>query len=274
MLRNRKFAIRTVVWNKIQYLYHGLLGPLPHPEKWIFIVGCYNSGTTLLHELLALHPSIGSMPREGQNYTDELLLPKSLGLPRLWAIEPERFYLNEQKGHKINVNRLKRQWGAHFNDVTRAVLMERSPTNSGRTRWLQKHFNNAHFIGIVRNGYAVAEGIHRKEGHSLEIAAQQWVRSNEIMLQDFEFLKNKKLIRYESLTESTSDVLIDLFQFIGLTLPDFDVANKVFKIHKELSSVRNMNYRSFEALTAEEIKIINRVAGDMLSRLGYDSLAS
>ena len=29
-----------------------LLTPEPHPAKWVFIVGCYNSGTTLLETLL------------------------------------------------------------------------------------------------------------------------------------------------------------------------------------------------------------------------------
>ena len=32
----------------------------PKPEKWVFITGCYNSGTTLLHEILAMHAKVGS----------------------------------------------------------------------------------------------------------------------------------------------------------------------------------------------------------------------
>ncbi|MBK9319321.1 MAG: sulfotransferase [Bacteroidetes bacterium] len=44
----------------------------PEPEKWVFILGCYNSGTTLLHKLLATHSDIGSMPNEGQFYSSQL----------------------------------------------------------------------------------------------------------------------------------------------------------------------------------------------------------
>ena len=35
--------------------------PFEEPERWLFVVGCYNSGTTLLLNLLAQHPSVSHM---------------------------------------------------------------------------------------------------------------------------------------------------------------------------------------------------------------------
>lgn len=250
--------------------FNGIFGPVPNPSKWVFIVGCYNSGTTLLHDLLASHPQVGSMPREGQVYTDELVPPKSVGLPRLWAIEPEQFYLDEKSLTNINVTRLKRQWGARFNDHTKPILMEKSPTNAARVRWFQKYFDDSYFIGIVRNGYAVAEGIRRKAGHSLQLAARQWLVSNEIMLRDFELLQRKRIITYEELTEDPAESLEAIYSFLSLDASHSqDAADRVWRIHEQVSTIKNMNERSLAVLTADEINIIEEVAGPMLREFGY-----
>lgn len=268
MSRRFRQAIRSIS-RKIRRLRDGRLGPLPTPNKWVFIVGCYNSGTTLLHDILAAHPSVGSMPDEGQFYTDELLLPRAVGLPRLWALEAGRFCMDEAGGTGVNVVRLKRQWGARFNDPDRPVLLEKSPTNAARTRWLQRHFENAHFIGIVRNGYAVAEGIRRRAGHPLELAATQWARSNEILLRDFEMLQKKKLVRYEELTESAERILKDIVEFLDLSPTGLAIDGRVWHIHGQEAPVANMNPESLQRLSREEREIIESAAGDLLKRLGY-----
>lgn len=221
--------------------------------------------------MLARHPEVGYMPTEGQFLTDQLVLPRAVGLPRLWAIKPELFCLDENGGEDIDVERLKRQWGAHYNDPRRPVLLEKSPTNAGRSRWLQEHFEDAHFIGIVRNGYAVAEGIRRKAGHLIALAARQWARSNEIMLRDFDFLERKRLISYENLTETPGNVLEELYEFLGLEARSLECTpDRIWHIHEQVSPVRNMNEKSFFALTAEEKKLIKREAGHLLARLGYE----
>ena len=172
----------------------------------------------------------------------------------------------------LKVKRLKRQWGAKYNDPYRPVLIEKTPTNAARLRWLQKHFENAHFIGIVRNGYAVAEGIHRKRGHSLELSARQWAKSNEIMLNDFCFLYKKKLIYYEKLTESPDRAMSEIFDFIGLdrTVISISPKNKI-RVHKEYSEIKNMNCRSFSALDNEQRNTIRRFSEDMFNKLGYET---
>jgi hypothetical protein len=262
--------VRKSLYRNLRIKLDGVFGPLPKPEKWVFIVGCYNSGTTLLHDLLASHPQVGSMPNEGQFYTDQLLLPKSVGLPRLWAIESDRFRLDENSGTNIDVKRLKRQWGARFNDAARPILLEKSPTNAGRMRWLQEHFENAHFIGIIRNGYAVAEGIHRKTNHPLQVAAKQWACSNEIMLHDLEALRYKKLVRYESLTASPSETMREILDFLNLSPLDFDVEDRKWRVHEQASRIRNMNQRSLNSLSETDKRVIEEVAGEMLVKLEYD----
>jgi hypothetical protein len=247
---------------------NGRFGPLPHPERWVFIVGCYNSGTTLLHDMLAAHPSVGSMPFEGQFYTDQLVVPRDLGLPRLWALAPEHFRLTESSESGINLNRLKRQWGAHYNHPRRPVLLEKTPTNAARTRWLQRHFANAHFIAIVRNGYAVAEGIRRKAKHPLDVAARQWAVSNRILFEDFDHLDRQLIVRYEDLVEDATAELLRISEFLGID-PSHFKHGRTWKIHEQNDSVRNMNQRSLDELTSDEKAIIRSEAGDILERFGY-----
>jgi hypothetical protein len=244
-------------------------GPLPRPQRWLFLVGCYNSGTTLLHDLLATHPMIGSMPDEGQFFTDQLPIPRELGLRRLWALQPELFWLDENAGKDVDVDRLLRQWGAVFNDPARPVLMEKTPTNAARTRWLQARFAPAYFVGIVRDGRAVAEGIRRKTGHDLGSAARQWSRSNEIMLQDFDHLQHKRLVTYERLTAEPNAVVSELLEFLELPVLSEELGTREWNIHEQRSAVVNMNPRSLQALSPSDLETIHREAGALLRRFGY-----
>lgn len=248
----------------------GRFGAMPSPEKWVFIVGCYNSGTTLVHQMLGAHVDCGSMPTEGQYFTTELLVPRTVGLPRLWAIESERFHLTEHSRPQIDVPRMKRQWAAYYNDPHRPVLLEKTPVNAARMRWLQEHFKNAHFVAILRNGYAVAEGIRRKAGHSLDLAARQWARSNEVMLADLPTVRRHLLIRYERLTEAPNEILREMLEFLQLDPNGVSVAGRAWQVHRENSGIRNMNARSFAALSAADRDCIRHEAGYMLDRLGYE----
>ena len=254
---------------RIKGAYAGRFGRAPTPDKWVFIVGTYNSGTTLVHRILATHPDVGVLPGEGHFLTTELATPRSHGLRRLWALKPELFYLDENSNAPIDVLKLKRQWGIHFNDVTKPVLVEKTPVNAARTRWLQKHFERAHFIGMVRNGYAVAEGIRRKEGHPIDIAARVWARSNEIMLRDFEKLEHRILIRYEDLTESFEALMSQVWSLLELDPPNESFSDRTWQVHEKYSRITNMNGRSFAALTEEDRRRIEASAGDMLVKLGY-----
>ncbi len=242
----------------------------PQPEKWVFIVGCYNSGTTLLANILGQHHAIGNMPLEGRRFTSELPNADEHGIPRLWATRPELFYLDETMGGHINVNKIKRQWAYMYNDHKRQVLLEKSPVNSGRTRWFQKHFANSHFIIIFRNGYSVAEGIRRKAGHSLDKAIHQWVNSNEILMKDIPFLENKLIITYEDLTEHPENIFNTITNFLGLEpLPD-TILSREFKIHERKDKIANFNKHSLQNLNSEDISMINKNAETTLQKLGYD----
>lgn len=253
---------------RVRMKFLGRYGRVIVPDKWVFIAGCTNSGTTLLKRILSAHPSIASSAREGRYYTDQFPAYGQYG--RLWALHADELRMDERTQNGIDVERLKRQWCGVLNRPSRPVFLEKTPQNLLWTRWLQRHFENAHFIGIVRNGYAVAEGIHRKAGHPLDACAEQWRRANEILLADFEHLERKLLLSYEELTGDPRTTYRRICAFLGLDTGDEEtLLNTVWNFQKTSSPIRNMNARSIGALSEEQRRTIETHAGEVLRRLGY-----
>lgn len=274
-------------WREL--LFHGLrvahrelritLTPLSEPDKWVFLVGCYNSGTELLMHLLGSHSSIGALPDEGQFLTDQFPADYELGLPRMWVLREDLFRLTE-KDDGPDAVRLKREWLMRL-DRSRRIFLEKSPPNAARTRWLQRHFPNAHFVAIVRNGYAVAEGIRRKAepthlagGWPLELCARQWDRSNEVLLDDAEHLDRLLWVRYEDLAENPEQELDRVLSFLELADEgelgiDLD---RPWAIHEREDRIRNMNDDSIARLDPDERAVITREARPMLEHFEYPIL--
>ncbi len=253
------------------------LTPVPKDKTWVFLVGCYNSGTTLLAELLGQHPSISALPTEGHFITDEFVKDYDIGLPRMWVEREDLFRLTEEDRGPDPL-RVKKEWGMRL-DLNKPVLLEKSPPNTAKVRWLQAHFENAHFIGIVRNAYAVAEGISRKadpqhlvDSWPIEMSAYQWKRSNEILQQDSEHLKRFLWVKYEDLASDTVSTLNKITNFVGISDFESFESDRSWSIHERDEQIRNMNADNIERLSREQIDLVNQVAGDMIESFGYTRL--
>lgn len=236
------------------------------PKQWVFVVGCYNSGTTLLHDIIASHPSVAHLPREGQYCTDQLLIPSEIGLTRVWALQPETFIPSPQ--NEPDAEKIKRQWCGHMSNPLLPVFLEKSIPNAARIEWLNKHFPNAYFIALIRNGYAVAEGIHRKAGQSVEVAAKQWQQSNRIMLNQLEKVENMLLLRYEDFTSQPAKNLDKVMSFLDLDASKLR-ADRKWTVHGDTSNIRNMNARSLARLSNEDKAFIHQEAGELLDAFHY-----
>ena len=251
------------------------LTPFVIPQKWVFVVGCYNSGTELLMELLGSQKSVAALPTEGQFLTDQFKSDYELGVPRMWALREDLFRMTESDPGP-NARRLQKEWLMRL-DRSRRIFMEKSPPNSARTRWLQHHFENAHFIAIVRNGYAVAEGIrrkaephHLKDGWPLYLCARQWNRTYEVLLEDAPHLHHLSWVRYEDLVSNPGRELGRLLEFLGLAAaPEGIDPNRNWTVHERQEPLRDMNPDSLSKLSAHERSIITGEAEPMLRHFGY-----
>ena len=247
----------------------GRFGEIRQPEKWVFILGCYNSGTTLLHDVLASLPQVAHLPREGQYCTDQLLVPSTVGLARAWALRPELFTLDDTAKGAADANRLQRQWCSMMSAADGKIYLEKSIPNAARIPWLDANFPNACFIGIVRNGYVVAEGIRRKAGRPLAQGARQWAVANKIMLRDLESVARARVISYEDFTQSPEHVIGELLEFLGLPPSQNMMQGSEWAIHGVKSSIRNMNHASLQRLSTQDKTIKEGEAAEQLGRLGY-----
>jgi hypothetical protein len=127
-------------------------------------------------------------------------------------------------------------------------------------RWLQRAFPEAAFVGIVRNGFAVAEGIKRKGSKPVARGARHWRQVNESMLDDAKHVQKFLLVRYEDFVAEPRETLIKIAKFLDIRLDNIGAAR---------TSIQNMNAKSISRLDATEIQTIAQEAADCLARMGY-----
>lgn len=249
---------------------------LPAERQWVFIIGCYNSGTTMLHDMIANHKQCASLPAEGVALTSHLIRPEELGWTRLWwkVYDQMQAFTDESSSERL-AEQVKKDWAIIY-DTRQPVFLEKSVSNVVRIPWLAKHFPNALFISIVRNGYAVAEGIQRKSKKSglplpngltiypIAWCAQQWLTSNQLAEVELGKLPQERVLQltYEQFCDKPADWLEKTGQFIGLD----DVAAQ------PTEHIRNMNASSINRLSVSDKKEINQVAAEMLRHYGYPIL--
>jgi len=238
---------------------------------WLFVLGVNNSGTTVLTQILSSHPEIRSLPREGQFLTRALPASLRLGVPRIWTERLDALRWTE-KSDPDPARRARFDW-AHFAEPGPGIVLEKSPPNTVRSRWLQANFRPCRFIALVRHPAAVSEGIRRRTGCTIREAAEHWVRGNEILQEDIPFLENCLRLTYEELTDSPEEHLDTLYEFLGLrALFDPSVLDEPIRSHnilEEPQPLQNMNARSFALLSEDDLETIDRIAEPLMEQLGY-----
>lgn len=251
------------------------------PERWIFIVGCYNSGTTLLRDLLGRHPQIDALPSEGVRLTDALPRPEDLGWHRMWCRCVDDIRLAADESQSVRAQRIRRDWSLALPGQPANVL-EKSIANTARLPFLQAHFRPAYFIHLVRNGYAVAEGLRRKSdprrfGHQefgatypIELCAEQWRVSMEQVEADRDSAEHLLDVRYEQLASDPVGQLLRITEFLGLSAMEADASGGEMTVHGVTSVIRDMNADSLTRLSPQDLDSIDDTAADALRRYDYD----
>jgi hypothetical protein len=274
-------ASRKVVPDRLLRRFWGrrLLGA---DGVWCFVLGVNNSGTTLLHDLLGRHPEVRTLPRldlvaaEGQWHTDALSVAADHDVPRLFSAEVEAFRLTEADDGAPAVRALH-DWGFQYlrhsdGGWPGRVVLEKSPPNVVRSRWLQAHFPRTRFVAMARHPCAVAEGIRRREGHDLRDAARHWAEANRLLLDDLRHLERWTGVHYEELCDAPVATVERLVEFLGLEpgLRREDLTGlDVHSLDESVKTVENFNPRSFDRLSGEEMTVVAEEAGEVAERLGY-----
>jgi Sulfotransferase family len=207
--------------------------------------------------------------------TSRLPLPRAYGVPRKFAQRLDIFHWTEANDPAPAL-RIQHDWARHYQRRP-GILLEKSPPNTLRSRWFQHNFRPSRFLAITRHPYAVCEGIRRREGHSIEEAARHWTLANATMLDDITHLEHCLFVSYEDLCAHPQDYLTRLQAFLGLEIP-FDpnvlaTPRRIHNIDGTPERIRNFNERSRQELSARDVATIDRIAGPLMARLGYDRKA-
>lgn len=243
------------------------------PDTWCFVLGINNSGTTMLSSLLEQLPGIDALPAEGQQLSFALPRSGEFDVSRIWGNHLEYFRLTEDQDG-TPAQRLKYDWSFHLPRRPR-VAMVKGTQNSVRSVWIQRQFPDTRFIAIVRHPFAVCEGIHRRAGSSLVLAAQHWKAANEVLLNDLEKLQRSMLIRYEDLCEHPQQVLREMAEFLDLEANGLGhILDQPLHAPTETGKpmvITNQNHASIGRLSTEDKDLIARITGPVMQRLDYTS---
>src|SRR5262245_51789786 len=145
-------------------LHYGAVNDLDALVKThLFIISPNNSGSTFLKNALATSSRTWNLVREGQN-TFGFSGPRSIGKRALgWASDP-RWIDDFVDPTNYDWPAIRRAWyfQAFSRDARASVFVEKSPPFLLIVDELSRQFANARFLFMVRDPYAVVEGILRR----------------------------------------------------------------------------------------------------------------
>ncbi|MCE9633966.1 MAG: sulfotransferase [Methylophilales bacterium] len=191
-------------------------------HKLVFICGLHRSGTSLLHSCLRDHPMMsgfhdtGVPEDEGQHLQNVYPSGNVYGGPGKFGFYPQSF-LNEYSAlaTKENAENLMQQWGRYW-DLSKPVLVEKSPPNLIRTRFLQALFPEAYFIVLLRHPVAVSLATQKWSKNSIPELLEHWLICHERFDLDARQLRNKLIFKYEEFMLDPQLVLDAIYKFIGV----------------------------------------------------------
>jgi hypothetical protein len=197
-------------------------------QRLVFVGGLHRSGTSLVARLLGAHPMVSAMSGtgvaedEGQHVQSVYRAAREHGGPGRFARDPTA-HLTEHSplATPEHAGALLAQWAPYW-DVTRPLLLEKSPPNLVRFRFLQALFPGAACVAVVRHPLAVALAT-RDAGMCDDPVGRQvehWLVAHERFAGDRPAIDPLLVVRYEDLVADPHHTLGRITRFLDIAAVD------------------------------------------------------
>lgn len=211
----------------------GLEAPIAG-SRLVFVGGLHRSGTSALARVLSEHPAIsglsgtGVKENEGQHLQSVYPPARAHGGPGRFAASSEA-HLTESSPliSERNALELSRAWAPYW-DMSRSLLVEKSPPNLIRGRFLQEMFPGSCLVVVVRHPVVVALSTAKWRRFTsrrwwryttLHAMVRHWFQAYGRLREDASHLSRLHVVRYEELLADPLAELARLQQFLGLASP-------------------------------------------------------
>ena len=164
---------------------------------------------------------------------------------------------------------IMKEWNKYW-DLSKTILLEKSPPNIIRATSINKTFPNSYFVIFFRNPYAHCESLIRRNASNPAKAAGFTIKCLKFQKQNLLASLNSMKLSYEELTNSPDCFKKRIIEFLP-ELKNLDV-KKEFKAHnfknKNLPII-DLNTEKINKLSQFEIDKINEVFRDNIDLLEY-----
>lgn len=243
-----------------------------------FILGCVRSGTTLLRDLLRIHPRLESpeethffrwadpyaSPRYENQYVGTKLFEGHRELDKVpFKDFASMMYLARDRRE---ISELYAKLFLKKNNNITARWFDKTPQNIYGVLLLNYMYPESKFIHIYRSPFNVVSSL--KEGkvmakHEVKGGINYWMESM-ILMNEFKKLPNVSgrifEIKYEDMVANPKQDLIDLLEFLDEDPALFDFGK--VKTHKEKDKYKSI-------LTKDEISYVRELCEPYYSHYGY-----
>jgi hypothetical protein len=249
-------------------------------HRFVFVGGLHRSGTTIVTNCIAEHPQIsgfkdtGEREDEGQFLQSVYPTAGTYGGPGRFGFAPEA-HITEGSAlvTEANAQRMFEEWSRYW-DTTKPVLLEKSPPNLIRNRFLQAMFPESWFVVVTRHPVAVsyATWTRRPRKTRLDSLFEHWVVCHERFEGDLPHLKRVLVVPYELFVGDPESWLRRIYGFLELEhhpneLPiKQDTNERYFASWRELRSQRGL---SRDALRAARARRAAERLDERARRFGY-----
>jgi len=187
---------------------------------FIFISGLHRSGTSLFYKILDTQENFSALTNTNE-IEDEGQFVQSVYLPAYNYGGVGRFGFNKESQlnetsiliNDKNRNKLFKEWSKYWN-MEKKYLVEKSPPNILKSRFLQEMFPNSYFINITRHPIATSLATQKWSKTSLESLIDHWIVCHKIYNNDQKKLKRSINFRYEDLINNTDETLKLISEFL------------------------------------------------------------